>query len=44
MGRDVTFADETEINGIVDRAEKRGNGFRTIVEEIVLSPSFTGKQ
>ena len=43
MGRDVTFADKAEIDGIVDRAEKRGNGFRTIVEEIVLCPSFTGK-
>ena len=44
IGRDVTFADEAEIAGIVDRAEKRGNGFRTIIEEIVLSPSFAGKQ
>ena len=44
IGRDVTFADEAEIAGIVDRAEKRGNGLRTVVEEIVLSPSFAGKQ
>jgi len=44
LGRDITFADEEEIAVIVDRSEKRGNGLRTIVEEIVLSPSFTGKQ
>ena len=44
LGRDVTYADEAEIAGIVARAEKRGNGLRTIVEEIVLSPSFAGKQ
>ena len=44
IGRDVTFADAEEIAGIVDRAEQRGNGLRTIVEEIVLSPSFAGKQ
>ena len=44
IGRDVTFADEAEIAGIVDRAEKRGNGLRTIVEEIVLCPSFSGKR
>lgn len=42
IGRDVTFADEEEIAGIVERAERRGNGLRTIVEEIVLSPSFSG--
>ena len=44
LGRDVTYADEAEIAGIVDRAQKRGNGLRTVVEEIVLSPSFSGKQ
>ena len=44
LGRDVTYADEAEIADIVARAEKRGNGLRTIVEEIVLSPSFAGKQ
>ena len=44
IGRDVTFADKAEIAGIVDRAEKRGNGLRTIVEEIVLSSSFAGKK
>ena len=44
IGRDVTFADAEEIAGIVDRAQQRGNGLRTIVEEIVLSPSFAGEQ
>ena len=44
LGRDVTFADKEEIANIVDQAEKRGNGLRTIVEEIVLSPSFAGKR
>jgi hypothetical protein len=43
VGRDVTFADEKEIQAIVSRSRKRGNGLRDVVEELILSPSFRGK-
>lgn len=42
VGRDVTFADQIEIKGIVDRARERGDGLATIVEELILSRSFRG--
>jgi mono/diheme cytochrome c family protein len=42
-GRDVTFADEKEIQAIVDRARQRGNGLRTVVEELIMSSSFRGQ-
>lgn len=40
LGRDVTFADEEEIQRIVDQAVGDDYRFQSIVESIVLSPSF----
>jgi len=40
LGRDVSFADEEEIQRIVAEVVKDDYKFQTVVKEIVLSPSF----
>ena len=44
LGRDVNFADEKEINNIVEEVKDNDYSFRTIIEEIVMSPSFYKKE
>ena len=44
LGRDVNFADEKEINNIVKEVKDNDYRFRTIIEQIVLSPSFYKKE
>ena len=44
LGRDVNFADEKEINNIVEEVKDDDYRFRTIIEQIVLSPSFYKKE
>ena len=43
-GRDVGFADEEEINNIVEEVIDDDYRFRTVIEQIVLSPSFYKKE
>ncbi|MGY6650279.1 DUF1588 domain-containing protein [Wenyingzhuangia sp. IMCC45574] len=43
LGRNVTFADDTEINNIVKKVREDNYRFQTIIKEIVLSPSFSKK-
>ncbi|GGZ29027.1 hypothetical protein GCM10007049_22670 [Echinicola pacifica] len=43
LGRDVTFVDEKEIDKIVREVRKDDYKFRTVLEQIVLSPSFKGE-
>jgi len=40
LGRDISFADEEEIQRIVAEVVKDDYKFQTVVKEIVLSPSF----
>jgi len=42
LGRDITFADEPEIERIVEKVHSEGNRFRSVIEQIILSPSFSG--
>lgn len=44
LGRDVGFADEQEINYIVEKVIDDDYRFRTVIEQIVLSPSFYKKE
>jgi hypothetical protein len=44
LGRDVGFADEKEINYIVKKVIQDDYRFRTVIEQIVLSPSFSKKE
>ena len=44
LGRDVNFADEKEINNIVEEVKDDDYRFRTIIEQIVLNPSFYKKE
>jgi hypothetical protein len=44
LGRDVNFADEKEINNIVKEVINDDYRFRTVIEQIVLSPSFYKKE
>ena len=44
LGRDVNFADEKEINNIVKEVIDDDYRFRTVIEQIVLSPSFYKKE
>ncbi|MHC5541457.1 DUF1585 domain-containing protein [Singulisphaera rosea] len=39
-GREVAFRDLDEITAIVDAADNRGGGLRTLLEEVVLSREF----
>jgi hypothetical protein len=41
LGRDVSFADETEIDGILQFVQKREYSMRSVLLGIVLSPSFS---
>ena len=41
LGRDVGFEDEKEINYIVEEVIDDDYRFRTVIEQIVLSPSFS---
>ena len=42
-GRPVAFSDREEIAGIVNRAEERGGGIRTLLHELVASELFSRK-
>lgn len=44
VGRDVGFADEEEINNIVKEVIDDDYRFRTLIEQIILSPSFYKKE
>jgi uncharacterized membrane protein len=44
IGRDVGFADEEEINNIVAEVIDNDFRFKTVIEQIVLSPSFYKKE
>ena len=44
IGRDVGFADEEEINKIVEKVIDNDFRFKTVIEQIVLSPSFYKKK
>ena len=44
LGRDVGFADEEEINNIVEKVIDDNYQFRSVVEQIILSPSFYKKE
>ena len=44
MGRDIGFADEKEINNIVKKVKDDNYRFMTLIEQIVLSPSFYNKK
>ena len=44
VGRDVGFADEKEINNIVEKVKDDNYRFRTLIEQIALSPSFYNKE
>ena len=39
-GRDIGFADEKEINYIVNQVKKNKYSFRTLIKEIIHSPTF----
>lgn len=44
LGRDVDFADEKEINNIVKEVMEDDFRFKTVIEEIVMSPSFSKRE
>jgi hypothetical protein len=44
LGRDVGFADEKEINYIVEQVIDDDYRFRTVIEQLVSSPSFSKKE
>ena len=44
IGRDVGFADEKEIRYIVDKVTKDNYSFKTVIQEIIYSPSFYKKK
>ena len=44
LGRDVGFEDEEEINYIVDEVADDDFRFQTVIEQIVMSPSFYKKE
>ena len=44
LGRDVSFVDEEEINNIVEKVIDDNYQFRTVIEQIILSPSFYKKE
>ena len=44
IGRDVGFADEEEINNIVAEVIDNDFRFKTVIEQIVLSPLFYKKE
>ena len=43
-GRDVGFADEKEIKYIVDKVIRDNYSFKTVIQEIIYSPSFYKKK
>ncbi|GAB3649680.1 hypothetical protein GCM10028791_15650 [Echinicola sediminis] len=43
LGRDVTFVDESEIEKIVREVRSDDYRFQSVIENIVLSPSFKGE-
>lgn len=44
LGRDVTYADEDEIEDIVEEVIADDYRFHTVIKEIVKSPSFSGEK
>ena len=44
IGRDVGFADEKEIKYIVDKVTRNNYSFKTVIQEIIYSPSFYKKR
>ena len=43
LGRDVSYADEEELQGIVEAARAEDYGIRSVVRAIVSGPSFLGR-
>ena len=43
-GRDVGFADEKEIKYIVEKVKRDNYSFKTVIQEIIYSPSFYKKK
>ncbi|WP_139957008.1 DUF1592 domain-containing protein [Flavicella sediminum] len=43
LGRDTSFSDEKELKQIVENVKKDNYKFQTVLEQIVLSPSFQGQ-
>jgi len=41
LGRDVKFSDDKELNRIVEKVKENNYKFQTVLEEIVLSNSFS---
>lgn len=44
IGRDVGFADEKEIKYIVDKVTRNSYSFKSVIQEIIYSPSFYKKK
>ena len=44
IGRDVGFADEKEIKYIVEKVTRDNYSFKTVIQEIIYSPSFYKKK
>lgn len=44
LGRDVSFADQKEIDRIVEEVIEDDYRFKTVIEQVVLSPSFYKKE
>ena len=43
LGRDIKFADQAEVNDIIENIQAGEGGFRSVFREIILSPSFSGQ-
>jgi hypothetical protein len=43
LGRDVSYADDEELQGIVEAARAEDYGIRSVVRAIVSGPSFLGR-
>lgn len=41
LGRDVSFSDDKELNAIVEKVKLNDYKFQTVIEEIILSKSFS---
>ena len=41
LGRGIGFSDRATVEGIVERAKKQSYGFRTLLQEVVLSDAFS---
>jgi hypothetical protein len=41
LGRDVGYADEEEMQNILEAVRSQGDGMRAVIHEVVASPSFS---